>query len=34
VPDCRRVALDGAAHMLHHDQPAALARELLAFLAA
>lgn len=34
VPDCRRVTLVGAAHMLHHDQPAALARELLAFLAA
>jgi pimeloyl-ACP methyl ester carboxylesterase len=34
VPDCRRLTLVGAAHMLHHDQPAALARELLAFLAA
>jgi pimeloyl-ACP methyl ester carboxylesterase len=33
VPDCRRVRLADAGHMLHHDQPEALARALLDFLA-
>ncbi len=32
VTDCRRVTLQDAGHMLHHDQPAALARALLEFL--
>ena len=32
VPDCRRVTLADAAHMLHHDQPEALAAALLDFL--
>lgn len=34
VADCRRVTLADAGHMLHHDQPEALARVLQAFLAA
>jgi len=33
VPDLRRVVLTDAAHMLHHDQPEALAHELERFLA-
>ncbi len=33
IPDLRRVVLADAGHMLHHDQPEALARELDAFLA-
>lgn len=33
VPDCRREVLADAAHMLHHDQPEALARIVLDFLA-
>ena len=32
VPDVRQVQLDNAGHMLHHDQPAALAAALAAFL--
>ena len=32
VPDVRQVQLDDAGHMLHHDQPAALAAALAAFL--
>ncbi|WP_088280132.1 alpha/beta fold hydrolase [Ideonella sp. A 288] len=32
VPQVRRAALPGAGHMLHHDQPEALAHELDAFL--
>jgi len=32
VPDVRQVHLDDAGHMLHHDQPEALARALLDFL--
>ena len=32
VADCRRVTLQDAGHMLHHDQPAALAQALLDFL--
>jgi pimeloyl-ACP methyl ester carboxylesterase len=32
VPDVRQVQLDNAGHMLHHDQPAALATVLAAFL--
>jgi len=31
VPDVRQVQLDNAGHMLHHDQPAALAAALTAF---
>ncbi len=31
VPDVRRLQLDDAGHMLHHDQPEALARALSAF---
>ncbi len=31
VPDVRRVRLSPAGHMLHHDQPEALARELVTF---
>jgi pimeloyl-ACP methyl ester carboxylesterase len=34
VPQVQRERLSPAGHMLHHDQPAALARALLAFLAA
>ncbi len=34
IPHLRRVVLADAAHMLHHDQPEALARELEAFLSA
>ena len=33
IPELRRVVLPDAAHMLHHDQPEALARELERFLA-
>jgi pimeloyl-ACP methyl ester carboxylesterase len=33
VPQQRRVLLSPAGHMLHHEQPEALARELAAFLA-
>jgi pimeloyl-ACP methyl ester carboxylesterase len=33
VPDCRIAVLPDAGHMLHHDQPAALARLLQDFLA-
>ena len=33
VPEVRQVQLDDAGHMLHHDQPEALARALEAFLA-
>jgi pimeloyl-ACP methyl ester carboxylesterase len=32
VPDLRRARIDGAGHMLHHDQPQALAQVLLDFL--
>jgi pimeloyl-ACP methyl ester carboxylesterase len=32
VPDCRRAQLADAGHMLHHDQPRALAERLLDFL--
>ena len=32
VPDVRQLQLDDAGHMLHHDQPAALAAALAAFL--
>lgn len=32
VRDCRRLTLDGAAHMLHHDRPEALAGALQQFL--
>ena len=32
VTECRRVTLADAGHMLHHDQPAALARALADFL--
>ena len=34
VPQVQRQVLSPAGHMLHHDQPAALARALLAFLSA
>lgn len=34
VPQVQRVVLSPCGHMLHHDQPAALARHLAAFLAA
>ena len=33
VPDCRRAVIQDADHMLHHDQPAALAYVLEPFLA-
>ena len=33
VADLRQVLLDDAGHMLHHDQPQALAAALGAFLA-
>ena len=33
VPDCRRARVEDAGHMLHHDQPAAVARLIEAFLA-
>jgi pimeloyl-ACP methyl ester carboxylesterase len=33
VPDLRRARIDAAGHMLHHDEPATLARLLLDFLA-
>ena len=33
VPDVRSAVIDDAGHMLHHDQPAALARLIEAFLA-
>ncbi|MBE7941330.1 MULTISPECIES: alpha/beta hydrolase [Ramlibacter] len=33
VPDCRIARIEDAGHMLHHDQPEALARLLEAFLA-
>lgn len=33
IADCRRVVLQDAGHMLHHDQPAALAALIEAFLA-
>jgi pimeloyl-ACP methyl ester carboxylesterase len=33
VPQLERVLLQGAGHMLHHDQPEALAAALEAFLA-
>jgi pimeloyl-ACP methyl ester carboxylesterase len=32
VPDARLVVVDDASHMLHHDQPAAVARALEPFL--
>lgn len=32
VADCRRVRLDAAGHMLHHDQPERLAQALVDFL--
>ena len=32
VPDCRIARVDDAGHMLHHDQPAAVARLIDAFL--
>lgn len=34
VPDLRRVEIPGGGHLLHHDQPAALAAEIAAFLGA
>ena len=33
VPDCRRARVEDAGHMLHHDQPAAVARLIEDFLA-
>ena len=33
VPQLERAVLQDAGHMLHHDQPAALAARLSAFLA-
>ena len=33
VPQCRRTTLPDCGHMLHHDQPDLLAREVEAFLA-
>ena len=32
VPDCRMEAVQGAGHMLHHDQPQAVARLMESFL--
>ena len=32
VPDCRIEAVQGAGHMLHHDQPQAVARLMESFL--
>lgn len=32
VPDCRTAVVDDAGHMLHHDQPAAVARLIADFL--
>jgi pimeloyl-ACP methyl ester carboxylesterase len=32
VPNCRTLTVPDAAHMMHHDQPAFLAREVLSFL--
>lgn len=34
VPDVRRVVIDDAGHMLHHDQPEALAAQIVPFLRA
>jgi pimeloyl-ACP methyl ester carboxylesterase len=33
VPDAKRTVIAGAGHMVHHEQPEALARALLEFLA-
>jgi pimeloyl-ACP methyl ester carboxylesterase len=32
VPDCRTARIEDAGHMLHHDQPAQLARLIEDFL--
>jgi pimeloyl-ACP methyl ester carboxylesterase len=34
VPDCQEAVVSDAGHMLHHDQPEALASVLLPFLTA